>query len=206
MKLEIEGVEFEVGDSLSDIKLSYYIEVSRVNKKFIEAEDGDKIDRGIEFLTAFSGHDFSFLKDGYSITSILEAVGNARVIFNALATSWKVPMVDGVHYKFSYKGHDYKTLIYAIGDKINGDLKYAEYSECREAARHINHDDNGETEFTSICKFLGVIAKPIQGINEDYESVRKFVEETNNMALYFQDIDAKSGLDVDFFFGNIWKI
>jgi hypothetical protein len=206
MKLEIEGKAFEVGDTLRDVKLSYYIEVSRANKKFLEAPEDQKIDKGIDFLNLFSGQDFNFLKEGYILNSILEAIGNARVLFNALATSWEPPTIIDDYYKFSFKGHDYKTSIYGIGGLINGGLNYAEYSECREAARHIKYDDDGSTEFLSICKFIGVIAKPIQGVEESYNSVREFVEETNKNALYFQEVDAKTGLDIDFFFGNMFKI
>jgi hypothetical protein len=206
MKLEIEGKAFEIGDTLRDVKLSYYIEVSRANKKFIEAPEDQKIDKGIDFLNLFSGQDFNFLKEGFILNSILEAIGDARVLFNALVSSWEPPQITDNYYKFSYKDVDYKTAIYGVGGLINGGLNYAEYSECREAARHITYDDDGTTEFTSMCKCIGVIAKPIQGQDEPYESVREFVEETNKKALYFQDIDAKSGLDIDFFFGNTFKI
>lgn len=206
MKLEIEGKKFDLGDSLSEIKLSYYIEVGRANKKFLESNEDDKINKGIIFLSLFSGHDFNFLKEGYNLTSILDAIGDARVLFNALATSWQVPEIIGEYYKFSYKDVDYKTAIYGVGEAVNGSLNYAEYSECREAARHISYEDDGTTEFTSILKSISVIAKPIQGPQETYESVREFIDQTNKNALHFQDIDAKTGLDIDFFFGNMFKI
>lgn len=204
MKLEIEGVEFELGETLSEIKLSQYVEVARANKKFHETQD---IKDGIKFLNVLSNKDFNFLLNSeYTLDSIFEAIGNARVIFNMIASSWSVPNVDKGYYKFEYKGVEYKTSIYKVGDSINGKLNYAEYSECREAERHIDRSDDGTTEFTAMCKFIGVIAKPILGQDENYESVREFVEETNNKALYFQEIDAKTGLDIDFFFGNTFNI
>jgi hypothetical protein len=200
MKLEIEGVEFEIGESLSEIGLAYYVEVSRANKKYHETDD---VKDGIHFLNIFSGKDFNFLLNSdYTMDSVFEAIGNARVLFNVLATSWKPPVIHGDFYKFEYKGIQYKTSIYKVGDVVNGKLSYGEYSECREADRHIDRKDDGTTEFSAMCKFIAVIAKPLLGPKESYESVREFVEETNSKAMYFQEIDAKTGLDIDFFFGN----
>lgn len=202
--LEIEGKQIELPSDLSEFKLSTYIPYLKALGKYRrakEAEDPLAFDLALQAIKEVVPE--SALNDeDYSAASKMVVINTIIQMLDGVIVSFIPPNITEHGYKFVYKDKEYHVPFVFFGDYVSPKMKYSLFLEAMQTLSDCSYDDDGTIEFTSLCRIMAIFASEETNDETPFKLRHKIDEKT----IYFEDIDTRTALEVDFFLGNLFKI
>lgn len=204
--VEIGGRDIEVPTNLKEVAYSSYLPFMKNYTKYTNCEDEyESIKYAIAGLREIVGDIPELVDDTYSTASRFQVVENLMNIMRANIVAYMPPDLDEKGYEFDYKGNLYKIpFIWNYDGKVSSDMPFSAYIEAMESLRIITYDDDGTIEFTAMCRLVGALVLIPKYANEsDILEIRKTIDKE---ADYFQELPAKTVMDIDFFLRNTMNV
>lgn len=189
-----------------EIAFSSYLPFMKNYTKHTNTEDDyEAIKYGIAALREVVGDIPELVDDEYSTASRFKVVDNLMNIMRANIVSYVPPDLKTRGYEFKYKDKEYKIpFIWNYDGKVSSDMPFSAYIEAMESLRNISYDDDGTIEFTAMCRLVAsLVLIPEYETKNDILEIRKTID---NNADYFQDLPAKTVMDIDFFLSNTMNV
>lgn len=199
-------------ESLAEMRLAQF-----VNFTTHAAKEGNAIEVMLKAVSEFAEMDLEQLakaKVGNIYTEVENLDDTLRSLYgyiSNLITSFEPALRTELDHKFTYQGQEYLIPIMRTVPLITGvvlpDLSVGEAVESLEVLRTLdlvtkeNGDPEGSERFTAYLKLLAILARkegeklPVKDAERE-----RFIRER---LIHFQGIDAKTALDIDFFFKNL---
>lgn len=206
--ISIKGNVYKVPTDVSEIKLSSYIEFTKHYNDFILKKnsnmDSAAIKDGVAAISCIIDNFEEAAKEieigEYSAKSKNNTINGLMYLISSTIITYEPEPLSDAGYRFEYKGKNWM-LPYFIdySGKINPKLSYGQYTEAMETIRVCNsvEEKTLNIQFTEMLRLMASLVRE-EGYDRE-ETLLSLRTLTDDNALYFSDIDMKTGLDINFF-------
>lgn len=208
IQVKINGNACWVPTELSEISLSSYVEFQEYHKSFIDKYNGGFYDIAIQdgykavacVVEGFDKLDAEEIAIGsYSKDSKEGTLLQLLYLINSVITTYVPDPPKEGSYKFDYMGKTWVVPMIKMYDgSFNPDLKFGQYIEAMETLRmcHSVPERTPEVIFSELTRVIGATVREYGYTRE--ETLLGCRQTTEELSVFFEKIDMKTGLDVFF--------